>query len=117
MPPLLFHHAGAALNDAEDDCTSGMRLHQRLIAVPGPVMSPILHGLRFFAHSPIAFFAVICYNVSERGETMQQLHRIRALSDTLWHEWLNLSENQLCHYYDPAPGLFLEESSSPAISR
>ncbi len=41
---------------------------------------------------------------------MQQLHRIRALSDTLWHEWLNLSENQLCHYYEPAPGLFLAES-------
>lgn len=41
---------------------------------------------------------------------MQQLHKIRALSDSPWHEWLTLSENQLYHYFEPEPGLFLAES-------
>ena len=41
---------------------------------------------------------------------MPELHRISALAETPWQEYLSCSETQLYHFFEPEPGIFLAES-------
>ena len=45
---------------------------------------------------------------------MPELHRISALAETPWQEYLSCSETQLYHFFEPEPGIFLAERTRTA---